>query len=65
MLYYLYIGKGCISGILLLLGLIISVIMSVMRALFGFFLSMKAISPKKEYDQIKMAPVKGADIIEI
>ncbi|MBT2664275.1 hypothetical protein J7J00_01960 [Bacillus sp. ISL-4] len=60
MLSYLYIGKGCISGTLVLLGLIISVIMSVMRALIDFLLSMKAVRPEKESDQIKMTPVKGA-----
>ncbi|MFE4811399.1 hypothetical protein ACFQ9Y_09570 [Peribacillus simplex] len=44
--------------------MIISVIMSLMRALIEFFLSMKAVRPEKEFDQIKMAPVKRADIIE-
>ncbi|WHY95382.1 hypothetical protein [Peribacillus simplex] len=52
------------SGSLVLLGLIISVFMSVMQALIGFFLSMKAVRFEKEFDQIKMGPVKGADIIE-
>ncbi|MFE4707417.1 hypothetical protein [Peribacillus simplex] len=60
---FIYWGK-LNSGTLVLLGLIISVFMSVMPAFIDFFLSMKAVRSEKEFVQIKMGQVKGADIIE-